>query len=363
METEGPSYRPEGVPPSLQTAAAWSWRLLLVGLALLVVVEVAARLALAVWSLSAAVLLAAGLQPLSAVLVRRGLPRALAALLVLVGLLGALGAIGWLIGDAVTTELPDLRAALADGLDRVRDWVVNGPLPIGDRQFSDGTDEAIRWLQQTGGGSGGVVGAASAATRLLSGVLLTLFTLFFLLHDGRHIANGVLRTLPRQARTPARGAAERAWHALVGYARGIFVVALCDATLIALLLLLLGLPLVLPLAALTFVGAFVPVAGAAVAGTASVLIALVDAGPTKAALVLAGVLVIQWTDSHLLQPLVVGRAVDLHPLAVVLAVTVGSLLAGIGGAVVAVPLLAAVAAATRFLVSGVTMPPEAQDAS
>jgi predicted PurR-regulated permease PerM len=158
-----------------------------------------------------------------------------------------------------------------------------------------------------------------------------------------------VRLLPAAARRPVDEAGGQAWQTLVAYARGIVVVALCDAILVAIVLAVLDVPLVLALAALTFFGAFVPVIGAALAGTAAVLVALVDEGVTVAVLVAVAVLVVQWIDGDVLQPIVVGRAVDLHPLAIGLAVTVGALLAGITGAVVAVPLMASVNAAVVHL--------------
>ncbi|CAA9320206.1 MAG: hypothetical protein AVDCRST_MAG07-1149 [uncultured Frankineae bacterium] len=180
-------------------------------------------------------------------------------------------------------------------------------------------------------------------------MVLALFILLVLLLDGRTVWEWVLRVLPRPARQPADGAGTQAWHAVTGYMRGIVVVALVDSTLIALALLLIGVPAVAPLAALTFVGAFLPYAGATTAGLAAVAVALVAKGPVAGLLVLGAVVLVQMIDGYVLEPLVLGKAVRLHPLAVVVVITLGGLLGGIGGAVVAVPLTGAINAATVHL--------------
>ena len=275
-----------------------------------------------------------------------GVPRLLAAWLVLLGFVSVLAGAGWLIGRAVAGELDDLRESVAAGIDKVRDWLVNGPLSLGDGSLDDAADAAIAWLGDNNDTvTDGVVTAAAAASHAVAGVLLTLFVLFFFLADGRKVWRWVVRLLPRDSRVRVDEAGDKAWLTLTAYVRGVLVVALCDAVLIAMVLALVGVPLVLPLAGLTFLGAFVPVVGAVLAGSAAVLVALVDQGLTAALIVGGAVLVIQWVDSDVLQPVVVGRAVELHPLAIGLAVAVGSVLAGIGAAVVAVPLVAALNAA------------------
>lgn len=338
------------VPSGVRTAAAWSWRLLVVSAALVVLALLVARLSLLFTALAAALLLAGVLQPLAARLTRSGVPRVAAAWIVLVGFLAGLVAAAWLIGRAVGGEFDDLRRSLLEGIDRVRDWLVTGPLPVGDRQLDEVATSVSRWVQDNDDAvTSGVVTAASTASHVLTGALLCLFSLFFLLYDGRTIWSWVVRLFPSAARRPVDEAGEQAWRTLVAYGRGIVVVALCDAVLVAVVLAVLDVPLVLALAALTFLGAFVPVIGATVAGSAAVLVALVDEGVTVAVLVAVAVLAVQWVDSDVLQPLVVGRAVELHPLAIGLAVTVGALVAGISGAVVAVPLMASGNAAVVHL--------------
>jgi predicted PurR-regulated permease PerM len=338
------------VPRGVRTAAAWSWRLLSLAAALYVVALLITTLSLLFTALAAALLLAGVLQPAVARATGAGAPRVVSASLVLVSFVAVLGGAAWFIGRAVSDELDDLRRSLAEGIDRVRDWLVEGPVPVGNRQLDEAATSAITWVQDNDDTvTTGVLTAASTATNFLTGVLLSLFILFFLLYDGRTIWSWLVRLLPADAREPVDGAGRQAWSTLVAYTRGIIVVAVCDAVLVAITLTVLDVPLVLPLAALTFFGAFIPVIGAALAGTAAVLVALVDEGLTVAVLVAVAVLVVQFIDGDVLQPLVVGRAVDLHPLAVGLAVTAGALLAGVGGAVVAVPLMATVNAAVVHL--------------
>jgi putative heme transporter len=184
---------------------------------------------------------------------------------------------------------------------------------------------------------------------VLSGAVLALFIALVLLLDGRAVWRWVLRLFPRPARAPVDEAGEVAWRSLTSYVRGIAVVALTDATLVAVALLLIGVPSVAPLAALTFLGAFLPYVGAAAAGLTAVAVALVAEGTTAALLTLGAVLLVQTLDGYVLEPLVLGKAVRLHPLAVVLVITLGGLLAGIGGAVVAVPLAGALNAAVVHL--------------
>ncbi|MFP5218996.1 MAG: AI-2E family transporter [Actinomycetes bacterium] len=343
----------EAVPSGVRVAAAWAWRLLIIVAAIAVVGAVLVRLYLLTGAFAAALLLAAGLQPLAARLVRAGVPRLVAAWLTLLGFLGVLGLAGWLIGRAVMDELDDLQASVVEGIDRVRDWLVTGPLALGSGEIDDFADRVISSLTDDSSRvTDEVLTVATTATHVVTGVLLSLFILFFLLADGRQVWLWTTRLLPRHARLRVDEAGQASWSTLTAYVRGIVVVALCDAVLIAIVLWVVGVPLVLPLAALTFFGAFVPVVGATVAGTAAVLVALVDQGVTAALVVGAAVLAVQWIDSDVLQPIVVGRAVEVHPLAIGVGVTLGTLVAGIGGAVVAVPLIAAVNTAVVSLRGG-----------
>jgi predicted PurR-regulated permease PerM len=184
----------------------------------------------------------------------------------------------------------------------------------------------------------------------VTGFFLVLFTLFFFLRDGGQIWSFLCRLLPREARVPTARAGHYSWHTLVSYVHATVLVAFVDAAGIGIGLVVLGVPLALPLAALVFLGAFIPVVGATVTGVVAILVALVANGPVTALIVLAVVIAVQQLEGHVLQPLIMGRAVALHPLAVILAIAAGIVVAGIVGGLIAVPLLAVLNTAIRYLV-------------
>lgn len=352
----------EGVPSQVRVAAAWSWRLLVIAAAALAVAAVVVRLSLLFVAGAAALLLAAGLQPVAARLTAAGLSRFAAAWTVLLAFVAVVVGAGWGIGRAVAGELDALRSSLSQGVSQVTAWLRDQGLPIEETRVSQLPDRIGAAIDVDGQQvAAGVAAAATTVQHVVTGTLLTLFVLFFFLADGRRVWQWVVRVLPRAAQPRADAAGQDAWRALTGYVRGMVVVALCDALLIAVVLWVVGVPLVGPLAALTFFGAFVPVIGAALAGAAAVLVALVDQGAGAAVIVAIAVLAVQWVDSDVLQPLVVGRAVEVHPLAIGVAVTAGTLLVGIIGAVVAVPAVAAVNTAVVSLRRGASRGAE-QDA-
>lgn len=341
--------RPSSVPSSVDVAVAWTWRLAVLLGGVVLVGLVLGRVLFLTASFTAGLLLTALLQPLSGQAQRRGLPRRLAAVGVLVAFLLLVGVGLTTLGGVVAAQVGDLGAALSDGRDRLLDALRSAGLSQG--QLDRLREQAGGALSSGGGGvATGALSAAATLLDVLSGAGLALFVALVLLLDGRTVWEWVLRLLPRSAQQPADEAGRRAWESVTSYVRGIAVVALVDASLIAVALLLLGVPAVAPLAALTFVGAFLPYVGAALAGLAAVAVALVDGGAVLALATLGAVLAVQTVDGYLLEPLVLGKAVRLHPLAVVVVITLGGLLAGVGGAVVAVPLAAAVNEAVVHLV-------------
>ncbi|MFI6243170.1 AI-2E family transporter [Micromonospora sp. NPDC050795] len=303
------------------------------------------RLLLAVAPLSLAVivalLLAALLNPVSRLLRRLRVPAALAALGGVFSLLGVLTLAGLLVANQVANQFDDLGETLSSGLDEVQQTIVDGPLPVGEEQL----DSAIDVLQQRLSDASADVEPAATATATLEtvgAILLALVLLFFFLKDGSRMWGWLLRLFPDRLRGPVDEAGRASWWAVSRYIGGQAVVAAVDAIGIGVALLVIGVPLVLPLALLTFLGGFVPIVGATVAGAAAALVALVTNGPTDALLVLAAVIAVQQLEGNLLEPLIVGRALKLHPAPVLLAVTAGTLTAGIAGAVIAVPILAVV---------------------
>lgn len=297
------------VPFWSKAAAAWAAVIGLVGIVVMGVVLLLAQVLVVVWALVAALLLSAILQPLSARLRAAGLARMPAAGVVFVGFLAVLLGALWLIGHQVAGQFSELGDQLSEGLRQVRDWL-NDTFGISGRQLDRLADRSSDAVQDSSGGlASGITSAAGTIANVVTGTVLALFVTFFVLADGRRLWAWVVSVFPRASREQVDSAGERAWRALVSYMRSITVVALADAALIGLALVVLGVPLVVPLAMLTFLGAFIPIVGATLAGAVAVLIALVDQGTGTALVLLGIVLLVQWLDSDLLQPLIVSRAV------------------------------------------------------
>ena len=330
----------------LRKAAAYSAAILLVGAVLWFVVSLLLRVGLVSGSVAAAFLVAALLSPFSDWLRARGVPRAIASLASIVVLLGVPLAVGLLIYSRVSVQIEDVQQAMAQGLDDVRTWLIEGPLSLGAEQVTSLRDAAVQGIYSF---TPSPMSGARTALRLLSAVALAVFTVFFLLKDGRQMWRWVQSWVPSRHRQKVGSAGEEAWVALRGYVRGIVLVAFVDAVAIGLVLLLLGVPLWVSLSLLTFLGAFVPLLGATVAGLAAVLVTLVTEGGRDAVIVLIAVIVVQQVEGNVLHPVVMGQVIDLHPLAVVLAVTSGAILLGVIGAVIAVPLTAVLYRVARLL--------------
>ncbi|MFD0276543.1 AI-2E family transporter [Kitasatospora sp. NPDC127111] len=336
-----PATPAEAVPWGLRVAAESTWRLLLLGAALYVVFMVVDMLRLVAFAVLASLLISALLEPSVSWLRRRGVPRSLAAGGVFMSGLAGIGLVGWFVVWQVTTNLSTVTSKVQDGVTTLRDWLVTGPLHLTEQQIKDFADQITKAIstnteQIT---SVGLTGA-QIAVEVLTAVLLAFFTTFFLLYDGERIWNWALRGLPRHSRYAMAGAGPKAWTTLTAYVRGTVCVAFIDAVCIGIGIQLLGVPMALPLAVIIFLGAFVPLVGALVTGTVAVLIALVTTTPWTALMVLVVLVAVQQLEGHILQPLILGRAVRVHPLGVVLGVAAGSIIGGIGGAIVAVPLIA-----------------------
>lgn len=338
------------VPDGIRTAAAWSWRFLLIIAALAAGLYLLVQLSVVVIPVVVALLLAALLQPAAAWLVARGWPRALSAAVVLVGGIAVVSGIIWLVVAQISDSFEVLSTQVGDGIDSVRDWLVNGPLSLSQTQLEDAAASAEDALSNNQDVlTTGALTTAATVGELLTGMALALFTLFFFLKDGRAIWSWINRLFPTPARAGIDEAASRSWRTLISYVRATAAVALFDAVIIGIGLLVLRVPLAIPLAALVFLGAFIPIIGSFLAGLVAVLIALVSNGFVVALIVLGVIIVVMQFEGHVLQPLLLGRAVQVHPLAVVLAIAAGLLLAGIFGALIAVPIVACTNVATAYL--------------
>ncbi|RKN41039.1 AI-2E family transporter [Micromonospora endolithica] len=341
----------DGLPSGVRTAGAWAWRIILFVAAAYLLVRVVELLRVVVIPVAVALLLAALFEPLAAALRRRGVNRSLAAVLVLVtGLTVVFGGLTLIVRTFIS-QLDDLSIQVGEGVDQVQRWLAQGPLHLSQTQLDNAVDRLQASITDNQAAlTSGALSTAATLGELAAGFFLVLFTLFFYLRDGGQIWAFICRLLPRPARVPAARAGHYSWHTLVSYVRATVLVALVDAVGIGIGLAVLGVPLALPLAALVFLGAFIPVVGATVTGVVAVLVALVTQGPLSALIILGVVIAVQQVEGHLLQPLIMGRAVALHPLAVILAIATGVVVAGIVGGLVAVPLLAVLNTAVRYLV-------------
>jgi predicted PurR-regulated permease PerM len=271
--------------------------------------------------------------------------------LVLIGGLAAVAGTLTLVVTQFVTGAPELTNNAAAGIQQIQSWLRSGPLHLSNSQLSSVVEEAQRWLNSHRSVlTTGALTTATTALEVFASFLLVLFTTFFFLRDGRRIWGFLVRIVPRQAREPLARAGEEAWHTLVSYVRATVLVAFIDAVGIGLALFGLRVSFAFPLAALVFLGAFVPIVGATVSGSVAVLVALVTRGPITALLALIAVIMVQQLEGHVLQPLIMGRAVAIHPLAVIVAIATGIVLAGIMGALVAVPIVAVLNTGVRHLI-------------
>lgn len=251
-----------------------------------------------------------------------------------------------LLGPPIADEFADLEDSVIEGVEEVTNWLVNGPLAITEEQIQQSLDRATEGVTgSTGRIAGTVAAGAMRAAELLVEVLVTFVLVFFFLKDGEKIVGWMQRQVPHDRIADVREIGARAWHTLGAYIRGIAVIAFVDAVLIAIALGVIGVPLVPALALLTFIGGFFPIVGAVAAGVVASLVALVTNGPIDAVLVAGSILVIQQIEGNLLQPVLMARAVNIHPVVILLSLTAGAALFGVVGAFLAVP-LAAVAATT-----------------
>lgn len=318
------------------------WSLIGTGVVLVAVVYAASQVSLVLTPLVLALFPAALLHPLARAARRSRLPNALGALLIMLGLFAVVAGAAYVIVPALAEQVPQLSSAVRDGLariDRAVDW---SRLPGGFTGLSDIGSQAAAAFQGSGLLSQGL-GLAGAVGDFVAGTVLTLVVLFFYLKDGRRIWQGVASFVPAAHRDELDLLAWRSFQTIGAFLRGQLLVALVDALFIGLGLLVLGVPLVLPLAVLVFFGGLFPIIGAFVSGTVAVIVALAAEGPVTALLVLGVVLLVQQLEGHVLAPVIQGHIIALHPLVIILALTTGGVLMGILGAFLAVPVAAVIA--------------------
>ncbi|SCF45061.1 Predicted PurR-regulated permease PerM [Micromonospora purpureochromogenes] len=331
----GPRQAWAALPWLVRTAVVWSACLVVVVLALYLLGRVAVLLAPLAIAVAVTLFLTALLDPVLLGLRRLRVPPALAALLSLLLLLGILIGVGVLVWNLTAAQFSELSEELGEGVQRSRDFVTS-TLPVSDAQL----DKLIQQVRSGMGGGFDPVGGARTAAEVAGSALLAMVLLFFLLKDGRTMWQWVLRRTTGPNRELTAEAGRAGWQTLGAYSRGTMIIAAIDAIGIGLSLVLLRVPLAVPLALITFFGGFVPIIGATVAGTVAVLVALAAKGPTTALLVLIAVIAVQQIEGNLLEPLIMKRQVQLHPAVILVVVTAGTLIAGVAGAFVSVPIAA-----------------------
>nr|WP_246416130.1 AI-2E family transporter [Nocardioides luti] len=351
----GPSnFTRAQVPWGLDLAAAWGWRFLVIVAAGWVVFWAIGFFSVVVLPVVVALLITALVQPVVALLHRIGLPRGLASILVVILGIGFIGALLTFAGQQVANGANDLADQTVKGLDEVKRWLQEGPLHASDSQINDYINKAQEAITPSAGGESvlsRVTEVGTALGHVLAGFFIILFSTYFFLADGERIWAWLVRLAPRAGRNHVDTSGRVAWVSLTQFVRATVIVAATDAIGIMIVAAVLQVPFVLAIGVLVFLGAFIPMVGATVAGTVAILVALVDQGPITALFMLGGVIVVQQIEGHVLQPFLMGRWVSVHPLGVILAIGGGVLVAGIPGALVAVPLAAAVNAVVQHLAS------------
>ncbi|WP_377644570.1 AI-2E family transporter [Oryzobacter terrae] len=342
------------VPRGVRTASEWAWRGIVVAAGVLAVLWLTAILSEVVIPLIVALLLAALLHPVHHWLARF-VPRGLAAGITVIGTLAVVSGMLSFVGSQLTSQLDDITTKVTEGIEQVRRWA-NATFGLTDTQIQEYLDQAREALS-SGNLNDTLASAGLTATHIVAGFFLALFSLFFFLYDGPSIWGWVVRLFPRGAREKVHSSGLIAWDQLGAFTRATIAVAAVDATGIGLGAAILGVPFASGIALLVFFGAFVPVVGAAVSGGVAVLLALVTLGPIQALIMLGVVIGVQQLESHVLQPFLIGRVMRIHPLAVILAIATGIILAGILGGLIAVPTVAVLNAVGHHLLDG----PESAD--
>jgi predicted PurR-regulated permease PerM len=343
----------EAVPIGLRITAGYAWRLLLIAAVVAGFIWIVIQLKLLVIPLMVGILVTALLWPAFEWMLRKKFPRWVAVAIALIGTIAIVGVLLWLVIWQVRAQLGDVQTRSTEAVEEFRQFLLTGPLHLSETQIQNYIDLGLEVInEQTQALLNGALAVGTTAAHVVTGAVLSLFILICLLADGGGIWRWTVRLFPRAARPAADAAARNGWATIVNYARTQLLVAAIDAVGIGLGAALLGVPLAIPVAVLVFLGSFIPIVGAVVTGAFAVLLALVYNGPWIALAMLAVVLGVQQLEGHVLQPILMGSAVKVHPLAVVLVVAGGSMVGGIPGALFAVPLAAFVNVAAVTVSTG-----------
>ncbi|WP_442789930.1 AI-2E family transporter [Nocardia sp. CDC160] len=342
----------EAVHPIVRQAAEWCWRLLIIFAAVLAVAYLARKLSTVTIPMSIALLGAALMAPLVNWMQRFGVPRAIGVFVALVGALGLLAGIMTFVVEQFVSGVPQLSDEFKTSVHQVQDWLINGPLHLSNDQIRNAGDTIVKTVESNKDAlTNGALTTATVIGEFFTGAFLTLFILIFFLYGGDQIWEFVTRIIPTAHRERVRTAGRLGFGTLTGFVRATVMVAAVDAIGIGAGLAILSVPLALPLASLVFIGAFIPIVGSFIAGSVAVFIALMTKGLVTALIVLGITIAVMQLEGHVLQPLLMGRAVRIHPLAVVLAIAAGVVLAGLAGGLLAVPFVAVLNTAIRSLLA------------
>jgi predicted PurR-regulated permease PerM len=340
----------QDIPYGVRIAASWAWRIGLILLVSAALIWLLSRISFLIIPIMVAALLAGLLSPVKRWLRSRRIPNGAAVAITVLGFLGLIGGSLALVGRQLVAGFSELWSEALTGIQQIQGWLADGPLHLTAAQIDKYLEEATAALQNNSSSIlSGALSFGSTAGHFAAGLVLSLFVLIFFLLEGERIWGFLVRLLPKKARAATSGAGRRGWTSMVSYARIQMFVAFVDAVGIGVGAAIIGVPLALPLGVLVFIGSFIPIVGALVTGAVAVLLALVANGWVNALIMLGIVLLVQQLESHILQPLVMGKAVALHPVAVILSVAAGSYLAGIPGALFSVPILAVANSAIRYI--------------
>jgi predicted PurR-regulated permease PerM len=341
------------IPAGLERATQWSWRLLLIAAAITVGLFVVAQLSFLIIPLFIAVLLAALVAPISVGLLKLRFPRWLATLTTVIVFLAVVGGLFYLVINEVIRGWESLQARTILAYDDFVQYLLDSPLQVTESQLNEWvTALATEFNIDSSWVLSGALSVTSSVGSWLVGAGIAIFALIFFIHDGARIWEYVVSWFPKLARPAILGASRSGWNTLIEFVKVQILVAFVDALGIGLGAFFLGLPLVVPIAVAVFLGAFVPIVGGTVAAALAVLVALVYEGPLIALIMLIIVLAVQQLEGQILQPLVMGPALRIHPLAVVLSIAAGGYLAGIAGVLFAVPVVAFANVVIKYLAAG-----------
>lgn len=341
------------VTRGMKVAGAWGWRILVVAGCIALFIYLITTLSEIVIPFLIALLISGLLKPAVTALVHRRWPKWLAIVVTLLGTIVLFGGLVLLVVQQVRAGLPALEKESVSSFTSVQNFLAAPPFNLTTSDYQTYIDQAVEALQDSSKSL--VTGAAAVglgSVHFVADGLLTIFATIFMLIDGEGVWKWVVRLFPRRSRPAIDGAGQAGWHTLTTFVRVQIFVAAVDGLGVGLVAFFLGLPLAVPIGVLVFLASFIPVVGAIVSGAFAVIIALLFVGPFQALIMLAGVLGVHLLEAHVLQPLVMGNAVRVHPLAVVFAVAGGSYIAGIPGALFAVPTIAVINVMVTFVARG-----------